>query len=852
MDTPEHTVAQRPELSHLPGGLRVRLLPLRRSSQAAALVRVHAGAHDAPAEYPGLAHFLEHLLFLGSERYPLENSLMPFIQGCGGQLNASTRERHTDFFFQLPAELLEQGLLRLLDMLARPLLDPVAQLREREVLQAEYLARAQDSETLCDAALGTLLNVAHPFGGFHAGNRDSLPVEAGEFQQALRGYHNRFYHSGQFELLLAGPQSATELQRLSELASRDLPSAALLERIPAPLRASASWLDVQIPDGAPGLHLCFMLDELPEDNAAALDYLATWISSEMPGSLLANLRAEGLCHGLKWRESYRYANQAVVVLALQLTERGRAQPQEIISRVLGWLTFFAHADQHESFEEYRCIRLRSLQGLAPLEQLRYWVESAAWSAASEGDSLQRAFDALMRRISSCEPIVLFTGTDERPALASKGFPVRARREAPRRIESCSLDWRLPEPNTWLKPPAPQMRGSAADESSLHWLEVGDCNGQGALYLRWQFAEKPPSVTLWYALWSTLQPCLWAAKQAGVTLRFEDMGYGWCLSLLGFTEAFPRIVADIGKLLNSPPPGAFAEGIRLAEEAGRSSGDEILIRQLIRQLPRRLGQCGPSHENKELEIDQPVLLQHWRTTQRDGLAMGFASDLADSLAEAMKAMPGLPSDTNDTIKPFVGHRWQDVGLRAADNAVLLFCSLPDSKPETEAGWRLLARLMEGDFFRRLRGELQLGYAVFCGFRQVAGQGGMLFAVQSPKASAAEILAHVDAFLENFTHKLSELSAERVEQASQASSGLLLDNESEIAMERTWQNYLAGRPADHPERAAAALRKLQLSELCEQLQALREAKGGRLVLANAPPPSEWAQTVRENRPRCSPPR
>src|SRR5690606_10634982 len=160
---------------------------------------------------------------------------------------------------------------------------------------------------------------------------------------------------------------------------------------------------------------------------------AVCISSEMTGSLLANLRADGLCHGLKWRESYRYASQAVGVLTLQLTERGRAQPTEIISRVLGWLKFFARAGgQQESYDEYRRIRLRSLQGLDPLGQLRYWVEPAAWSTISERSALQRAFASLMHQMNSCQPIVLLTSTEERPALATKGFPVRARWEAPRR------------------------------------------------------------------------------------------------------------------------------------------------------------------------------------------------------------------------------------------------------------------------------------------------------------------------------------------------------------------------------------------------------------------------------------
>lgn len=836
MDTPELDIAQRPELIQLPGGLRVRLLPLRASTQAAALIRVHAGAHDAPAAYPGLAHFLEHLLFLGSDGYPLQQSLMPFVQGGGGQLNASTRERHTDFFFQLPAGLLEQGLLRLLDMLAHPLLDTAAQLREREVLQAEYLARAQDSETLCDAALGTLIEAAHPFAGFHAGNRDSLPVETEQFQQALHGYHRRFYHAGQMELLLAGPQTAIELQRLTELATRILPTDAPLTRTPAPLHASPAWMDLQIPNGAPGMQLCFVLDELPEHSAAALDYLALWIDSERPGSLLDRLRTDGYCLALRWREPYRYANQAIVALTLQPTERGRAEPNEIIARVLGWLKFFERqGNQSEGREQYRRIRYRSLLGVAPLEQLRYWVEPTTWAATSQCEPLSQAFAGLMRQMTHCQPIVLVTGPDERPSLASKGFPVHARRHAPRCIEAVSLGWRLPEPNTWLNPQVSAKRGSTADEPTLRWQHADYPNGQGALYLRWRFVERPPAA-LWHTLRHTLRPGVWAARQAGVALRFEDLGKSWCLSLTGFAGAFPSMVEDIGVLLNQPPLHAFAEGLRLACEAGQLNSDEMLIRQLIRQLPRQLGQYDAVPEAKQLRLDHARLQQYWRTAHRDGLVIGLAGELADALAAAMNAMPGVPSDMESiaAIEPAVVHRWQDSGLRTADSAVLLFCSLPDAEAETQAGWRLLARLMEGAFYRRLRGELQLGYAVFCGFRQVAGRAGILFAVQSPGASATAILAYVDEFLETFSHTLAAFSPQWIKQQASALSALLLDDEPASSMERAWQNHLAGHSADYPARVALALGEVNLSELRQQLSTLRNAESGRLVIANAPPP------------------
>src|SRR3546814_5317501 len=55
-------------------------------------------SHDEPLAYPGLAHFLEHLLFLGSDGFTGEQRLMPFVRTCAGQLNATTQARHTEYF----------------------------------------------------------------------------------------------------------------------------------------------------------------------------------------------------------------------------------------------------------------------------------------------------------------------------------------------------------------------------------------------------------------------------------------------------------------------------------------------------------------------------------------------------------------------------------------------------------------------------------------------------------------------------------------------------------------------------------------------------------------------------------
>src|SRR5450830_676311 len=97
----------------LANGLRVSVRHEPRLKRCAAVLRVAAGSHDVPAAWPGLAHFLEHLLFLGTERFPAQDNLMAYVQRHAGQVNARTSERHTDFFFELTPEAFAGGVERL-------------------------------------------------------------------------------------------------------------------------------------------------------------------------------------------------------------------------------------------------------------------------------------------------------------------------------------------------------------------------------------------------------------------------------------------------------------------------------------------------------------------------------------------------------------------------------------------------------------------------------------------------------------------------------------------------------------------------------------------------------------------
>ncbi|EIK53667.1 pyrroloquinoline quinone biosynthesis protein F [Stutzerimonas stutzeri TS44] len=808
-------------------GLRVRLLRLPAGSQAAALVRVHAGAHDAPAAYPGLAHFLEHLLFLGSASYPVEDSLMAFVQGCGGQLNASTRERHTDFFFQLSAENFQGGLQRLLDMLARPLLDPAAQLREREVLQAEYLARAQDSETLCDAAHGTALDTVHPFAAFHAGNRASLPVESAAFQQALRVYHQRFYHAGALELLVAAPLEPAALLSLLEAPQCRLAARAQPSRSLPPLHAAPRSARLQLANGRPRLEAAFCLDGMPRGSAAALDTLASSLQAETPGSLFAVLRDHGWIDRLRLRVPYWHADQGVVVIEFGLTGQGLAARAGIINALHSWLSFLGQeAVLTPCWDEYRRVRERSLQVMPPLARLRYWVEPEAMLAHEQPDTVYQALREVVLRLQSA-PAILTADPRPAPSIETAGFTLHLAAEELPTIAPLAWRWTLPAGNAWLR--ARPLPSPTQAEPALRCVGPLDANGQGALFLHWRFDGASPG-GLWHVLDRALRPAIQAARQAGVELRFEDFGNGWCLSLFGYAAALPVITDDLLKLLGEPPVGAYVDGDRQFAETARLHGEELLIRQLIGRLPRLLGSADAA---VSVPLDRAALSAAWTRARWQALAVGLAPELNDALHVVLRDTPGRPlREPADATQPWYAERrlWWCVGEPAAETAVLLFCPLPTRDARQEATWRALARAMESGFFRRLRSELQLGYAVFCGFRQFGEHAGILFAVQSPSATAAQIVAHIEEFLARLSESLDADTA-------QVPGDSALDDPRQRA-ERIWQACLAGQAIDHPAHVAAAMHELQPEALRAALATLRNAQGGWCCLANAAAPdARW---------------
>jgi coenzyme PQQ biosynthesis probable peptidase PqqF len=809
----------------LANGLRVSLRHAPGLKRCAAALRVAAGSHDAPLAWPGLAHFLEHLFFLGTERFPADDGLMAYVQRHGGQLNASTRERTTDFFFELPPQAFAGGLERLCDMLAHPRLNPDDQLREREVLEAEFIAWSQDVSAQQQHALFNGLSPDHPLRGFHAGNRDSLAVQQPEFQQALNAFYQRFYQTGQITLSLAGPQSVDELRSLAERLSADFTVSEQQPQSAPPALMATAMASYQQADER-RLNLLFALEDLPDSSGEALDFLCTWLNASKPGGLVAELRHRQLIDSLKAAPLYQFAGQALLHIEFNLTASATTQAGTVGELLGDWLGFFAdHADWSKLREEYALLQQRKRQASNALALARLDSEKLEPELS---ESCVIALKAILQQMN------------------------------PAPVDNLAVAWQLPPSNPFLRSadapaPAGLIRGQTSAHRGLRTFAqdrtrsrrerspmqfspaLADDSGEAAVCLRWRL-DSTPQANLQPTLARSLQGLCDDARQAGVELSFSETGNQWLLKMSGLHEPMPAILEQALLCLTKPAADAWLNT--------ESPAPLIAIRQLLKALPTHcLGR--DSHPTSQ-PANADDLQQIWAGARWDGLVAGLPASVQTAITRTLSRVPGIPDSEMTAPVSIAGQcLWSELPNDTNENALLLFCPTPTQELADEAAWRLLSQLSQTPFYQRLRVELQLGYAVFSGVRQINGQTGLLFGVQSPSALVKEILEHIEAFLKQLPELISTLDDGALINQQQVLAEQLDGNAMPLAQafELLWQGKLGGRSSDYLFQLQQAVLQLDRTALLDATRRLIHAEGGRRCLASgACPDGTWQPTAR----------
>jgi len=118
-------------------GLRVLLIHDAEAEQEAAALRVSVGHMSDPDDIAGIAHFCEHMCFLGSEKFPEENAYRAFLQSHGGNGNASTSMENTVYHFVVNKNFLSGALDRFCQFFVCPLFTESCTEREMNAVDSE-------------------------------------------------------------------------------------------------------------------------------------------------------------------------------------------------------------------------------------------------------------------------------------------------------------------------------------------------------------------------------------------------------------------------------------------------------------------------------------------------------------------------------------------------------------------------------------------------------------------------------------------------------------------------------------------------------------------------------------------
>lgn len=200
----------------LHNSLQVLLISDPETDKCAASMNVCVGSFSDPKGLEGLAHFLEHMLFYASEKYPLEDSYSKYITEHGGSTNAFTSSEQTNFYFDVNADCFEEALDRFAQFFIKPLMSADATTREIKAVDSENQKNLLSDAWRMNQLQKHLSAEDHPYHKFSTGNWDTLEVrpksKGVDTRQELLKFYEQNYSSNLMCLVVYGKESLDKIE----------------------------------------------------------------------------------------------------------------------------------------------------------------------------------------------------------------------------------------------------------------------------------------------------------------------------------------------------------------------------------------------------------------------------------------------------------------------------------------------------------------------------------------------------------------------------------------------------------------------------------------------------------------
>ena len=196
----------------LDNGLEALLISDPEASQSAAALAMEVGSWSDPTEYPGMAHFTEHLLFMASKTYPEENGYFKQVSNNGGMLNAFTMSDRTVYMFTVNHDAFPTTLDYFSHMFIDPLFSQSGVERELHAVDQEYDKNIENDGFREYMVIKDTGNPNHPNARFSTGNAKTLGRIP---REAVVKWYRENYSSDKGHLVI---YAALPIEKLKQLA----------------------------------------------------------------------------------------------------------------------------------------------------------------------------------------------------------------------------------------------------------------------------------------------------------------------------------------------------------------------------------------------------------------------------------------------------------------------------------------------------------------------------------------------------------------------------------------------------------------------------------------------------------
>lgn len=884
----------------LENGLTALLVSDPQADKAAASMNVAVGSAQDPDDLAGLAHFLEHMLFLGTAPFPEPDAYQDYISRHGGGHNAFTGPQDTNYFFDIDPEALPGALDRFSQFFVSPLFNADHLESERNIVHSEYMARIRDDGRRENDVLNRLLNAENPTTVFAVGSRDTL-ADPPEGEPSLRDrvidFYESHYDANVMQLALVAPQPLEELESLVVERFAAIPDRGLEVPVidvplvePGSLPRRAEFQSVR--DSRQVRFLFPIPDPMLEYRTKPADLIAHLLGHEGDGSLLAALREAGWADGLAAGLARNDGRHALFGVSISLTPAGAERLDDIEATLFAAIEQIREtgleawrydeqarlAEQEFHFQQHgsprqSAIRLAMNLSRFPLEDVQY--------AAYRMDGFDRErSEAYLDALRPDNLLRLYSAPDVEGDRTSPWFHAPWRElpaESGERAMQALPGLALPSPNPYIAEDLTllgerdERPSLLIDEPSFVLWHMSDATFNTPK-VEWRFSLQHPRSTEdareaalahLLAAWldDGLNEELYPARLAGQHFEVYAHARGITLSFSGWRDRQARMMTRVLEQLRHAEiePSTFERARYRLQREWRNAPQAALHTQAFRTLGEALVRPQWSSEalleaSREFDVDD---LRAYRDAFLDELrleAMAVGDlDAERAIRQARLVADALSPRLTDEQIPSLTPLRADPSLPALtprtsreESIVLRYLQGPDRTIDSQARLSVLGQLIDTPFYQRLRTEEQLGYVVTAGYAPMLDAPGISLLVQSPDSDSDAIGERIDAFLDDYETRLAQLDDDALAPHRRAVHDRLIQRDASLSARasRLWQATAYGDPDfDRHERIAARALTVTAEELRELWPSLRRDSVLQVTFDPGDEPSDVATLTRQ---------